>query len=115
MNKLKQTGFLNRIRNAIKAFKGQPIGSIQYGLVINRCDECEYKNGGYRDDLLVIAGARAAYMDSKGIINIPEGLVGEAEYSSYVKKIVDAYYYIEDTIFDEYIEEALMKKYGTGE
>jgi hypothetical protein len=102
------------MRNAIRAFKGNPIGSIQYGLEIKRCEKCEYKDTGYRDNLLVIAGARAAYMDSQDVINLPEGLDGEDEFSYFVKGIVD-YYHNElvDINFDEYIEEALMKKYGT--
>ena len=114
MNELKRTTLMDRIKNTIKAFKGDPIGSIHYGLEIKRCDKCEYKVSDYRDNMLVIAGARAAYMDDMGDIDIPEGLVGEDEYSSYIIKIVDSYYNSEDVNFDEYIKEALISKFGKG-
>ena len=112
MNKLQRTTFLDRIKNAINAFRDRPIGSVQYGIDIKRCDECEYKDTGYRDNLLVIAGARAAYMDSKDVIDIPEGVNGEDDYSYYVKELVDHYFNKDDVNFDEYIENALIKKYG---
>ena len=63
MNKVKKTTFIDRFKNAVKAFKGKPIGSVQFGVDVKRCDQCEYKNENpIRDNLLVTAGARAAYM-----------------------------------------------------
>lgn len=44
MNKLKRTTLGDRLKAAIRAFKGTPIGSLQFGLEVKRCDECEYKN-----------------------------------------------------------------------
>lgn len=67
-----------------------------------------------RDNLLVTAGARAAYMDCKGAIDIPGGLEEEDELANFVTTVVDTY--IEngdDTPFDEYIESKLAEKWGT--
>lgn len=44
MNELKRTTFVDRLRRGFKAFKGEPFESIQLGLDIKRCDECDYKN-----------------------------------------------------------------------
>lgn len=43
MNTVKKTTLLSRIRAAIKAFKGKPIGHLYYGLELKKCDECEYR------------------------------------------------------------------------
>ena len=34
----------NRMWDAIRAFKGQPIGSLTFGVDIRKCSDCEYKN-----------------------------------------------------------------------
>ena len=69
-----------------------------------------------RDNLLVTAGARAAYMDCKSSIDIPGGLEGEDELANFVTTAVDTYLENgDDTPFDEYIESKLMAKYGKGE
>ena len=66
-----------------------------------------------RDDLLVTMGARAAYMECKGIVELPSGVEGEYQLSKFVSNKVDHYIDNEiDESFDCYIEEALMKKYG---
>ena len=72
MNNIKRTTFMDRMRNAVKAFKGQQIGSLYFGVDVKRCDQCEYKKDeSLRENLLVTAGSRAAYMDDQGIIDIP--------------------------------------------
>jgi len=35
---------ITRIRAAIKAFRGKPIGHLYYGLEIKECSKCEYRN-----------------------------------------------------------------------
>lgn len=44
MNNVKMTTLGDRIRAAIRAFKGQPIGQLTFGVDIKKCCECEYKN-----------------------------------------------------------------------
>lgn len=115
MNEIKKTTLKDRIKNAVRAFKGKPVTSVQFGIDVKRCDKCEYKIGDLiRDNLLVTAGARAGYMDSMGVINIPEGLDAEDDLAYYLIDSVD-YYYNEliDVNFDEYIEDELNKKYGS--
>ena len=41
MNEIKKLTFMDRICNAIKAFKGKPIGSVTYGLEITECKNCD--------------------------------------------------------------------------
>ena len=68
-----------------------------------------------RDNLLVTAGARAAYMDSEGCINLPGGVEGEDILAEFIKDMVDCYINLEsDTLgpFDLYIEKALLAKFG---
>ena len=65
-----------------------------------------------RDNLLVTAGSRAAYMDSFNVIELPYGVDGEDEVASFIVKIVDEY--IEQDIdesFDVFIEERLIKRF----
>ncbi len=117
MNTIKQTTLIERFQNAIRAFRGKPIGSVQFGIDVKRCDECEYKgDANIREHLMVIMGARAAYMDSMNDIDIPEGLEGEGNLVEFVKKTVERYIQEatdgEDNNFDEYIETALVKQYG---
>ena len=117
MNTIKRTTLIERFQNAIKAFKGKPVGSINFGIDIKRCDQCEYKSdASIREHLLVVMGARAAYMDYECRIDIPGGLEGEGELADFVKKTVESYIRKatdgEDVNFDEYIETALIKQYG---
>ena len=116
-NKIKRTTLMNRLKNAILAFRGRPIQSISLGIDIKRCDECEYKGGaGQREHLMVVMGARAAYMDAMGDIDIPEGLEAEGNFVWFVRKTVE--HYIQEPTdvtgvnFDDYIETALIKQYG---
>lgn len=66
-----------------------------------------------RDNLLVTAGARAAYMDSKGCIDLPGSVEGEDILAEFIVDMVDCY--IDggfDEPFDIYIEESLIIKFG---
>ena len=66
-----------------------------------------------RDNLLVTAGARAAYMDSEGCIDLPGGVEGEDILAGFIADMVDCY--IDggfDEPFDTYIEESLIIKFG---
>lgn len=66
-----------------------------------------------RDNLLVTAGARAAYMDYRGDIEFPCSIDGEEKLADFITKMVDAYIKdAGDTPFDLYIENKLMDKYG---
>lgn len=116
MSEVRRTNFLDRLENAIRAFNGKPIGSVYLGLDVKRCDKCEYKyERALRDDILVNAGARAAYMEDAGHIELPHGVDGEAKLAEFVSKIVDRYLNTpeyRDIPCDEYIELALMKEYG---
>lgn len=44
MNKVKKTTLKNRIRDAVRAFQGKPKDTIDLGVRVNRCDECERNN-----------------------------------------------------------------------
>lgn len=44
MNAVKKTTLIDRIRAAIKAFRGKPIGHLYYGLEIKECSKCKYRN-----------------------------------------------------------------------
>ena len=44
MNNIKIVTFRERIRRAIKAFKGEKVGSLDFGITVTKCSECEYKN-----------------------------------------------------------------------
>lgn len=41
MEKLKKRTLIDRIRDAIKAFRGKSIGSIQFGIDVKRCSDCD--------------------------------------------------------------------------
>lgn len=116
MNTIKRTTFLDRLNNAIKAFKGRTISSLYVGVDVKRCDQCTYKSERpIRDDLLVTAGARAAYMEDAGHIKLPHGIAGEAELARFASRTVDRYLNqscYRDICCDEYIEKALMAEYG---
>lgn len=67
----------------------------------------------FRDNLLVTAGARAAYMHCAGRIELPRGVDGEAKIALFISAVVDRYTIFDrDENFDEYIERALRDKYG---
>lgn len=115
MNALKKRGLIDKLRDAVRAFNGVPVGSIVFGMEIKRCDECtHYRNDTFlRDNLLVTTGARAAYMDDANVITLPRGLEGEQELTEFVAKSVDYYLNCEDEYnFDEFIEIRLEKQYG---
>ena len=117
MNTINRITLMDRIKNAIRAFRGKPIQSISLGIDVKRCDECEHKaDGNIREHLMAIMGARAAYMDCQGDIDIPEGLEAEGDLVGFVKKTVECYIRKatdgDDVNFDEYIETALIKQYG---
>lgn len=87
--------------------------TINIGVDVKRCSECEYKNNEMRDELLVTSGVRAAYMDDANCISIPGGLAGECNLARFISYMVDIYMNCKpDVIFDEYIEAALIQKYG---
>lgn len=70
-----------------------------------------------RDNLLVTAGARAAYMDSKDCIDLPGGVEGEDILAGFIVDMVDQYMYADAICigvepFDVYIEKALLAKFG---
>ena len=70
-----------------------------------------------RDNLLVTMGARAAYMDAAGHIDLPDGSAGEAELAAFVGKKADEFLRrdddgAEDVSFDEFIETALAEQYA---
>ena len=70
---------------------------------------------GFRDDLLVIMGARAAYMECAGVIHLPAGIDGEAELAKFVINKVDEYieHLLYEEPFDLFIETELKREYGT--
>ena len=69
-----------------------------------------------RDNLLVTAGVRAAYMHDAGVIDLPGGLLGEEQLAKFISEQVDAYaWFNTDVNFDEYIESALFHEYAFGE
>lgn len=37
----KPTTIFDRFKNAIRAFKGEPCASIQFGIDVKKCDECD--------------------------------------------------------------------------
>lgn len=71
-----------------------------------------------RDNLLVTAGARAAYMDGMTeTISLPGGIEGEDVLAEFIVDMVDQYLYANAIAigvepFDIYIEKALINKFG---
>lgn len=116
MNKVKKTTFWTRLKNAINAFRSKEVGNIQFGMHIIQCDRCEhFRPRSWRDDLLVTAGARAAYMHDKGDVDLPGYIAGESMLSAYISTEVD--WYLNSipagaVSFDEFIEQRLLDKYG---
>lgn len=43
MSNVKKTTLLDRIRAAVRAFQGKPKDTIDVGVRVLRCNECEYK------------------------------------------------------------------------
>lgn len=68
-----------------------------------------------RDNLLVTAGMRIAYMDNLGLIDIPRGVEGEYAIAEFISNLVDNYVVGCDINYDEYVEEAIHKEYGPKE
>ena len=114
MNELKKLSLRERFRDAVNAFRGRKIGSIHLGIDVKRCSECEYRNDDIREELLVIAGARAAYMCTGGLIDLPIGIDGEHVLACDIRRMINNYLAGDDDInFDLYIETALANNYGT--
>lgn len=112
MNDIKPITLLDRLRNAVRAFKGNKIGELHYGVTVKRCDQCK-RDADIRDKLIAVAGARAAYMDSMNKINIPGDLMGENRMARYVISIVDNYLnQSPNTNFDAYIEALIEREFG---
>ena len=112
-NPIKKTTLVDRVKRSVEAFKGNPVDNLYFGVDIKRCYQCEYKNAPeIRDNLLVTAGARAAYMNCSDKIDIPEGIEEEFKLAEFLTKIVD--YYLRDDCgnFDLYLETKLIEKYG---
>lgn len=108
-----------RFKDAAQAFMGNKkykVGTMYFGMDLKRCWECEYKNvPAIRDNLLVTAGARAAYMHDANIIDIPKGLKGEDELTRFIVRVVDEYLAGDLGNFDIQIELALKKAYRRSE
>lgn len=70
-----------------------------------------------RDNLLVTIGSRAAYMDVRGDIELPDGSRGEDALAAFAAKLADQWMNEEpdDSMsFDEFIETELEKKFQKG-
>lgn len=68
-----------------------------------------------RDNLLVTFGCRAGSMEAAGHITLPEGACGEDDLALYAEKTISSYMALSidaDVSFDEYIEGALLARYG---
>ena len=112
-NTIKKTTLVDRVKRSVEAFKGNPIGNLYFGIDVKRCDQCEYKNvPEIRDNLLVTAGAKAAYMNYNDKIDIPEGIEEEFKLSEFLTKVVDDYLRFDWENFDLYLESKLIEKYG---
>ena len=112
-NTIKKTTLVDRVKRSVEAFKGNPIGNLYFGIDVKRCDQCEYKNvPEIRDNLLVTAGAKAAYMNYNDKIDIPEGIEEEFKLSEFLTKVVDDYLRFDWENFDLYLETKLIEKYG---
>ena len=66
----------------------------------------------FRDNLMVTAAMRAAYMHDKDLIELPSGEAGEHEISKFIGMLVDTYPMGCDVNFDEYIEKALTIQFS---
>ena len=89
------------------------IDDLTVGIDFKRCSECEYKNNDIREELLVIAGARAGYMYGENRIELNCGNDWEHKLACNIRRIVDGYLLSRDDVnFDLYIESALEQTYG---
>lgn len=71
------------------------------------------QNNILRDDLLVTAGSRVAYMDVGNMLKLPEGPDGEREISIVIANAVDNYINNDiDESYDLYIEDIIKKEFG---
>ena len=74
------------------------------------------KDSIFRDDLLVTAGSRIAYMDVCNMVKLPEGPDGEREISIVIAKAVDNYINNDiDEPYDLFIEDIFIKEFGVEE
>ena len=66
-----------------------------------------------RDNLLVTIGSRAAYMDVRGDIKLPEGSEGEDILSAFAVELAERWMKEEPDYFnfDEFIEAELEKRF----
>ena len=93
--------------------RNSPVANLYLGIDIKRCDQCKYKNvPEIRDNLLVTAGARAAYMNYSDKIDIQEGVEEEFKLAEFLTKVVDEYIRLDGVNFDLYLETKLIEKYG---
>ena len=110
---IKKTALTDRVKRAVEAFKGNSIGNLYFGVDIKRCDQCKYKNiPENRDNLLITAGTRAAYMNYSGKIDIPDGIEEEFKLAEFLTKVIDYYLSLDCGNFDLYLESKLIEKYG---
>ena len=66
-----------------------------------------------RDNMLATIGVRAGHMDSMGCLAIGGSVRDEELFAKFAAGVVDKYLADDsDTPFDEYIETALIEKYG---
>ena len=89
----------------LEEFPGLQFNSVLF-------DEVDDDSERTRDNLLVIGGARAAYMDQIGDIEIPGGLEGEDKLAEIVVSIVDDYCAYDYMPFDDYLESRLLYDFG---
>ena len=91
------------------------IDKLTMGVDFKRCDECEYRrDASLRDDLLITAGMRVAYMLVKDMIDIPEGVEGAHELAMFIARAVDYYLNTKHESFDLFIEERLLNGFRKG-
>lgn len=112
-NTIKKTTLADRVKRSVDAFKGNPVGNLYFGIDVKRCDQCKYKNiPEIRDNLLITAGTRAAYMNCSDKIDIPEGIEEEFKLAEFLTKVVDEYIRLDGVNFDLYLETKLIEKYS---
>ena len=65
---------------------------------------------------LLTIGMRLAYLDDRGFLNLDTSVVGEENLTEFAYKLSDgwaSYSWVhEDANWDDYIEEAIISKYG---
>jgi hypothetical protein len=60
---LHKTTLRDRIKNAMRAFRGAPIASISYGVEVKRCSECERLHNCEASNLKYFDAIQMAYKD----------------------------------------------------